>query len=72
MSKESKAKRVKSFNDNWLEEDDFTSWLMKVDGDPSKFKCLACKKTLSLSSSGRGAVVDHEWFQKSAIGEQAE
>ena len=25
-----------------------------------------------MSSNGRGAVVDHEWFQTSAIGEQAE
>ena len=60
MSKQSKAKRIKSFNDNWLEDDDFKSWLAKVEGDSSKFKCLSCKKTLSLSSSGRGAVVDHK------------
>ena len=55
----SKAKRLKKFNDNWLEEDDFKAWLKKVEEDDRKFKCSICKKTLNLSSSGRGAVSDH-------------
>ena len=55
----SKAKRQKKFNANWLEEDDFKSWLKSVPEDETKFRCSVCKKNLSLSSSGRGAVVDH-------------
>ena len=60
MNKQSKAKRLKSFNENWLEDDEFKPWLAKVDGDSSKYKCLTCKKILSLSSSGRGAVTEHK------------
>lgn len=59
MSKQSKAQRKKKFNNNWLEEDDFKSWLRRVEEDENKFRCITCKRTLSLSSSGRGAVVDH-------------
>ena len=58
MSKGSKAKRIKKFN-NWLEEEDFKSWLRKAQEDDTKFKCIVCMKTLTFSSSGRGAVVDH-------------
>ena len=58
-TKLSNAKRPKSFVDNWLQEDEFKQWLKEIDGDNMKFSCTICKKTLSLSSSGRGAVADH-------------
>ena len=35
MSKKG-PKRVKKFNSNWLEEDDFQSWLKSVPGDETK------------------------------------
>lgn len=59
MDKKSSAKRLKVFNSNWLEDEEFKPWLRVVEGDNTKFKCITCKKVLNLSSSGRGAVSDH-------------
>ena len=52
-------KRLKKFQDDWLEVEEFQSWLKRVPNDDSKYRCSVCKKSNSLSSSGRGALVDH-------------
>ena len=59
VKKKSNAKRQKRFCEDWLEQDEFKSWLRKVDEDGSKFKCCICKKTLYLSSAGKSAVTEH-------------
>ena len=38
------------FQDSWLEEEEFRSWLRQS---------IVCNKTLSLSTSGRCAVTEH-------------
>ena len=58
MSKEG-PKRQKKFSQDWLEDEEFKSWLKAVPGDELKYRCSICRKTNSLSSSGRGALTDH-------------
>lgn len=60
MSKLKAPKRQKKFVLDWLEDDEFKSWLKQVPGDDTKYRCTVCKKTNNLSSSGRGALVDHQ------------
>ena len=57
--KESKAVRPKGFDDEWLQMDEFKDWLKKVDGDHNKYRCILCKKTNLLSSSGKATLTEH-------------
>ena len=47
------------FQDSWLEEEDFNSWLRKVKDDKAKYHCIVFNKKLSLSTSGRCALAEH-------------
>ena len=59
MSKKmSKAIRTKTFDDQWLLEDEFKDWLKKFDND-TMYRCIICRKTNTLSSSGRVAITQH-------------
>ena len=46
------------FNANWLEEDQFKSWLTSAK-DGNKARCKLCKKDIELSNMGRQALVSH-------------
>ena len=54
----------KVFQNSWLEEDIFKDYLASVKGDVHSFRCKACQRTLSLSTSGRSAVKEHFEGQK--------
>ena len=38
-----------SFQDDWLSNSDFRSWIKRVDGDINSAKCSVCCKTFSIS-----------------------
>ena len=57
--KQSKAVRPKGFDDEWLQIDEFKDWLRKVDDDHNKYRCILCKKTNLLSSSGKATLTEH-------------
>ena len=57
--KKSEAIRTKTFDDQWLLEDEFKDWLKKVDNDTTMYRCIICKKTNTLSSSGRAVITEH-------------
>ena len=52
-----KVKKFCSFNDKWLIEDQFKSWLIKVDEENAKF-CL-CESKFSIKHKGIGDVNKH-------------
>ena len=47
------------FQDSWLEEEEFKSWLRKVKDDQTNYCCIVCNKKLFLSTSGRCALTKH-------------
>ena len=47
------------FNDEWLEKDEYKSWLRKNDKNPNKAFCVACKKSIDLSVMGESTLVSH-------------
>ena len=47
------------FQDSWLEEEEFKSWLKQVKDDKAKYSCIVRNKNLSLSTSGRCALTEH-------------
>ena len=51
-------KKKTLFNANWLEEDQFKSWLTSAK-DGNKARCKLCKKDIELSNMGRQALVSH-------------
>ena len=52
-----KVKRFCSFNDKWLIEDQFKSWLIKVDEENAK--CCLCESKFSIKHKGIGDVNKH-------------
>ena len=48
------------FQDEWLEEDKFSSWVARVLDDNKKAKCKVCRKSFELSNMGRGALTNHQ------------
>ena len=52
-------KPKKRFQEAWLEESEFKDWLRKDKTDVTKFRCAICSKSLTLSISRRGALIDH-------------
>ena len=52
-----KVKRFSSFNDKWLIEDQFKSWLIKVDEENAK--CCLCESKFSIKHNGIGDVTKH-------------
>ena len=44
----SKVKNKTSFQDDWLSNSDFKSWVKKVDGDIYSAKCYVCCKPFSI------------------------
>ena len=47
------------FQDAWLEESEFKDWLRKDKTDVTNFRCAICSKSLTFSTSGREALIDH-------------
>ena len=48
------------FQDEWLEEDEFSSWVARVLDDNKKANCKVCGKIFELSNMGRGALTSHQ------------
>ena len=46
------------FNQKWLEEDEFKSWLVISNSD-DKARCRLCKKDIELSNMGRRKLLSH-------------
>jgi hypothetical protein len=61
--KMSKTKRT-TFNNDWLADDHFSSWLKPVVQNKYQVFCILCRKTIELSNMGRQAILSH---QKSAM-----
>jgi hypothetical protein len=47
------------FNDLWLSKILYSSWLLKVHGDPFSARCGVCMKTFSIASMGESALTSH-------------
>ena len=47
------------FQDCWLIDPAFNSWLEKVNNDLTIFQCKFCKSQNSLSNMGKRAVISH-------------
>ena len=47
------------FQDEWLEEDEFSSCFALVLDDNKKAKCKVCTKSFELSDMGIGALTSH-------------
>ena len=50
---------VCTFQDKWLTDPELSDWTVKVTGQPTKARCVVCKKDIDVSSMGKGAVVSH-------------
>ena len=55
----SKVKYKTPFQDDWLSNSDFKSWVKKVDGPIYSAKCSACCKTCSISGQGIKQLQSH-------------
>jgi len=42
--------KKQTFSHNWLEDENFKSWIKKVPNDSSSYFCVPCNKTFSCSS----------------------
>lgn len=47
------------FNDAWLENKNYKSWLQKVDKNPYSANCIACAKKFDIGNMGECAVKSH-------------
>ena len=54
------AKFKTTFNNEWLTDSAFASWLQAVPADPHRARCTLCSKTFDLSNMGRQAIVSHK------------
>ena len=52
------------FQDCWLIDPAFNSWLEKVNNDLTIFQCKFCKSRNSLSNMGKRAIISHMEGQK--------
>jgi len=55
----SKTKYKAAFQDIWLENCDFKSWLQKVDGNPHVARCKVCCKEVNIAVHGITALHIH-------------
>ena len=55
---------IRHFDDEWLLMPDYKEWLRKVPEDSTKFKCIMCHKSYSLSTAGKSAVTEHNEGKK--------
>ena len=56
----SKPKKYKSnFQDLWLQNETFKTWLQKKPGDPYKARCKVCAKGISVGLHGITALFSH-------------
>ena len=58
-SKQKKGKKDTYFDPDWLTNDDFKDWVVRVKDDDTKYRCRVCRKSNKLSNKGIGALKDH-------------
>ena len=46
----SKTKYKTSFEDDWLMDNNFKSWISKIDNDAFSARCKICNKTISVQA----------------------
>ena len=54
-----KTSKETFFQDCWLIDPAFNSWLEKVNNDLTIFQCKFCKSQNSLSNMGKRAIINH-------------
>ena len=54
-----KRKYKSRFQDSWLENPNYASWLCKVENDPFSARCRWCKKSVSVDGQGESALKSH-------------
>lgn len=57
LTPKKKVKRLCSFNDNWLKDENFKSWLIKYNEEYAK--CQICQIRFTVKYDGIGAVKQH-------------
>ena len=55
----SRRKYKSRFQDSWLENPNYASWLCKVENDPFSARCRWCKKSVSVDGQGESALKSH-------------
>ena len=55
----SKIKYKTSFQDDWLTNNEISSWLQKIEENLHCVKCRVCSKTISVSGQGVKALESH-------------
>ena len=55
----SKIKYKTSFQDDWLMDNNFKSWISKIKNDAFSAKCKICNKTISIAGQGVKALESH-------------
>ena len=64
MASERRCHSLASFQDDWLADDVYKTWVRKVDGQPHKAYCILCRKTIDLSNGGSSALASHHAGKK--------
>ena len=56
----SKIKYKTCFQNDWLMDNNFKSWLPKIENDAFSAKCYICNKTISITGQGVKALESHD------------
>ena len=60
----SKIKEKTYFQDDWLMDNNFKSWIFKKENDAFSASCKICNKTISIAGHGVKALESHEKSMK--------
>ena len=60
----SKMKYKTSFQDDWLMDNNFKSWISKIENDDFSARCKICNKTISIAGQGVKALESHHKSMK--------
>ena len=60
----SKIEYKTSFQDDWLMDNNFKSWISEIENDAFSARCKLCNKTISIAGQGVKALESHEGSMK--------
>jgi len=52
--------RKTMFNNDWLNNSNWSSWLTRCSNNPCLARCKICVKKFALSNMGKQAIISHE------------